>query len=71
MNFIKDASITIDNQAAAKAITDFHSAPGQHLIHFLLKQMSELTTNTKELSPLKSTGSQLTKESQETKRWTN
>ena len=70
MNFLEDASIAINNQAAAKAITNPHNALGQHIIHFFLKQMSELTNQHKE-SPLKYTRSQLTKESQEMRRWTN
>ena len=50
IDYLEDGTIAIDNQAAAKAITNFCSAPGQHLIDFFLKQMSGLANRHKGVS---------------------
>ena len=39
LDFLEDATIATDNQAAIKAVTSFHSTPGQHIIDFFLNQM--------------------------------
>ena len=43
LDFLEDTTIAIDNQAAVKAITNFHSTPGQQITDFFINQMTELT----------------------------
>ena len=43
LDFLEDGTITINNQAAVKAITSFHSTPGQQIIDFFINKMTELT----------------------------
>ena len=64
MNFLEEVTIAADTKAAIKGITKFRSAPGQQLIDSFIAQMMELA-NRHRGYPLKSTGFQVTKESQE------
>ena len=42
LKFLEDVSITIDNQAAIKVMTNHCSTPGPQLIDFFLNQMTEI-----------------------------
>ena len=50
LDFPEDVTIATDNQAAIKAVTSFHSPPGQQIIDFFLSQMLELTNQHRGIS---------------------
>ena len=43
INFLEEVMFATDNQVAIKAITYFHSTPGQQLIDFFIGYMMELS----------------------------